>query len=85
MGYLEILMKLTLASDSIIPHVRTDIVDYLQEGDKFTIDRLQFNSFCKSISRIFIQNLVLESLRECLRVMVENFYIDHLKKLCHWF
>ena len=37
--------EITLPSDSIIEHVRTDIVSYLQEGDKFTIDRLQFNSF----------------------------------------
>ena len=37
--------EIKLASNSIIPHVRTDIVDYLQQGENFTIDRLQFNSF----------------------------------------
>lgn len=42
-----------LASDSIIPHVRTDIVDYLQEGDKFSIDRLQFNSFANPYKDIY--------------------------------
>ena len=36
---------ITLASDSVLPHVRTDIVKYLQEGDEFTIDSMQFNSF----------------------------------------
>ena len=45
--------EITLASDSIIPHVRTDIVDYLQEGDKFTIDRLQFNSFANPYKNIY--------------------------------
>lgn len=42
-----------LASDSIIPHVRTDIVDYLQEGDKFSIDRVQFNSFANPYNNIY--------------------------------
>ena len=36
---------LKLKSDSIIPHVRTDIVSYLRESEKFHIDRLQLNSF----------------------------------------
>jgi len=44
---------INLASDSIIPHVRTDIVDYLQEGDKFTVDRLQFNSFANPYKNIY--------------------------------
>ena len=44
---------ITLASDSIIEHVRTDIVDYLQEGDKFTIDRLQFNSFANPYENFY--------------------------------
>jgi hypothetical protein len=45
--------EIKLASDSIIPHVRTDIVDYLQEGDKFTIDRLQLNSFANPYKNIY--------------------------------
>jgi len=44
---------ITLASDSTIEHVRTDIVDYLQEGDKFTIDRLQFNSFANPYEHFY--------------------------------
>ena len=41
--------EITLASDSVLPHVRTDIVDYLQEGDGFTVDRTQFNSFANPL------------------------------------
>ena len=47
--------EITLASDSIIEHVRTDIVSYLQEGDKFTIDRLQFNSFANPYENFYIK------------------------------
>tara|TARA_B100001287_G_scaffold62031_1_gene50138 strand:+ start:44919 stop:47069 length:2151 start_codon:yes stop_codon:yes gene_type:complete len=45
--------EIKLASDSIIPHVRTDIVDYLQEGDNFSIDRLQLNSFSNPYKNIY--------------------------------
>jgi hypothetical protein len=36
---------LKLASDSILPHVRTDIVSYLKESEKFSLDVLQLNYF----------------------------------------
>lgn len=32
-------------SDSILPHVRTDIIQYLKEGDGLTINQLQLNYF----------------------------------------
>lgn len=44
-GLVSSLDELKITSDSIIPHVRTDIVDYLQESEKIGIDRLQFNLF----------------------------------------
>ena len=34
-----------LASDSVLPHVRTDIVQYLKQSKDFSIERLQFNRF----------------------------------------
>ena len=37
--------ELKLASDSIIPHVRTDIVQYLKNSSKYHITRLQMNYF----------------------------------------
>ena len=37
--------ELKLPSDSILPHVRTDIVDYLKEGAGFTVRRMQLNYF----------------------------------------
>ena len=52
-GLLGDFSDITLDSDSIIPHVRTDIVDYLQEGDKFAIERLQFNSFANPYKNIY--------------------------------
>ena len=35
--------NLKLPSDSILPHVRTDIVDYLKKGRHFSITRLQLD------------------------------------------
>ena len=37
--------NLDLPSNSILPRVRTDIVDYMKMGDGFTIDHLQANYF----------------------------------------
>ena len=36
---------LKLASDSILPHVRTDIVKYLKETEDYSINRVQINYF----------------------------------------
>lgn len=44
-GLINNLDRLKLPSDSVLPHVRTDIVDYLQESKYFSIQRLQFNYF----------------------------------------
>jgi len=32
-------------SDSLLPHVRTDVIEYLKKGDKYNIQRAQFNYF----------------------------------------
>lgn len=45
--------ELKLASDSIIPHVRTDIVSYLKESDKSHITRLQANYFANPYRNIY--------------------------------
>ncbi len=37
--------KLKLASDSVIPHVRSDVVKYLKQSEAFALDRLQANIF----------------------------------------
>ena len=44
---------LKLLSDSILPHVRTDIVEYLRDGRKFSIDLLQLNYFSNPISNLY--------------------------------
>ena len=36
---------LKLASDSVLPHVRTEIVNYLKESESYNIDTMQFNWF----------------------------------------
>ncbi len=44
---------LKLPSDSILPHVRTDIVDYMKEGDGFIVDRMQLNYFSNPFKNIY--------------------------------
>ena len=44
---------LKLASDSIIPHVRTDIVQYLKQSSKSHITRLQMNYFMNPTKSIY--------------------------------
>ena len=45
--------ELKLASDSIIPHVRTDIVQYLKQSKKSHITRLQTNYFVNPYKNIY--------------------------------
>ena len=45
--------QLDQPSDSILPHVRTDIIEYLKEGDEFTIPRMQLNFFRKLSNSIY--------------------------------
>ena len=53
-GVYDNMGSLQLASDSIIPHVRTDIVQYLNAGrNKFNLDRLQFNFFQNPTKNIY--------------------------------
>ena len=47
--------ELKLPSDSILPHVRTDIVDYLKDGDSFSINRFQLNYFLNPIKDIYFK------------------------------
>ena len=44
-GIIDGFDELKLASDSIIPHVRTEIVNYLKQSRAFGIQRVQFNYF----------------------------------------
>jgi hypothetical protein len=45
--------ELKLASDSILPHVRTDIVKYLKSSRNFSIQRIQMNKFGQVSPSIF--------------------------------
>ena len=45
LGLYDTFGELKLASDSVLPHVRTDIVKYLQQSNKLNIARLQMNYF----------------------------------------
>lgn len=51
-GILDNMNNLKLASDSILPHVRTEIVQYLKQGREFSIDTMQLNVF-KQLSTDF--------------------------------
>ena len=44
-GIYNNLDELKLPSDSILPHVRTEIVNYLKESRRFSIRRMQLNKF----------------------------------------
>ena len=52
-GIYDTFQEIKLASDSIIPHVRTDIVKYLQQSNKFNITRLQINYFQNPLKDIY--------------------------------
>lgn len=52
-GLLDNYDDLTLLSDSVLPHVRSDIVKYLKESRDFNIKRMQFNYFQSPSSSIY--------------------------------
>ena len=52
-GLYDNMGPLKLNSDSILPHVRTDIVDYLKESRGFSIKRLQLNFYGQPSKSIF--------------------------------
>ena len=52
-GIIDNFDDLKLASDSVIPHVRTDIVSYLKESRKFNINRMQLNHFSNITPNIY--------------------------------
>jgi hypothetical protein len=62
-GIVSNLNKIKITSDSIMPHVRTDIVEYLQESEEVGIDRLQFNIF-NSHSKNFYSKISFGLLEE---------------------
>lgn len=55
---------LKLASDSVLPHVRTEIVNYLKESEKYNIETLQFNWFNNFSDDIYtkVSGGILESM-----------------------
>lgn len=52
-GLVNNLDKLKLKSDSVLPHVRSDVVMYLKESSDIHIDRIQANYFFKPSDNIF--------------------------------
>jgi hypothetical protein len=52
-GITDNMDSLKLASDSILPHVRTDIVEYLKNSQKYNIDRIQLNYFSNPFPNIY--------------------------------
>jgi len=52
-GLYDNMDDLKLASDSVLPHVRTDIVKYLKESRNLSIQRMQLNKFGQISPSIF--------------------------------
>ena len=53
LGLINNLDGLKLSSDSILPHVRTDIVSYLKQSQDFNLERIQLNFFHKLSTNIY--------------------------------
>lgn len=47
--------ELKLASDSVLPHVRTDIVQYLKQGTGLTVNYLQMDQFLKPFTDVYMK------------------------------
>ena len=56
-GLYDNMDDLKLASDSILPHVRTDIVKYLKQSRNLSIQRMQLNKFGQISPQFFISFL----------------------------
>lgn len=52
-GVVDNFDSLKLASDSVLPHVRTDVVQYLKQGRGFTVNYLQIDRFFKPIENFY--------------------------------
>jgi hypothetical protein len=52
-GLVDNFGDLKLASDSVLPHVRTDIVRYLKESNDFSLDQFQLDHFFKIKTDIY--------------------------------
>lgn len=52
-GLINNLDELKLASDSVLPHVRTDIVKYMKQSKDIHVDRMQANYFFKPTKNIY--------------------------------
>ena len=52
-GIVDNMDELKLPSDSVLPHVRTDIVEYLKQSRGFSIKRMQLNYFKQLSSSLF--------------------------------
>jgi len=63
-GLYDNMDELKLASDSILPHVRTDIVQYLKQSRGFSVRRLQLNYYKQLNESIYFKTSggVLESM-----------------------
>lgn len=54
-GIYDNMDRLKLGSDSVLPHVRTDIVEYLKQSRGFSIKRLQLNYYQQIQNSLFMK------------------------------
>jgi len=54
-GVIDNYDELKLASDSVLPHVRTEIVQYLKETKKFSLERMQLSAFFNPLQNFYVK------------------------------
>ena len=69
--------KLKQPSNSILPHVRTEIIQYLKGTRDQNVIRLQYDNIHKHFKSLYSEFLQV-FLRKCLEEWVVKFYTDHL-------
>ncbi len=52
-GIFNNMAELKLGSDSVLPHVRSDVVKYLKQSQDFAIDNLKINYFMQPRKDLF--------------------------------
>ena len=75
--------NLKLPSDSVLPKVRTEIVDYLKDGSDISFPRMQFN-YIDNLTRDLYTRFSFGLFEEMYGALGLNLYTDLLLHLLHW-
>lgn len=80
-GIIDNYEELKLASDSVLPHVRTEIVQYLKQTKHFALERMQLNYFNNIINENIYSKITLGILEPMFggfggEILYKPFYSD---------